>query len=430
MKSAWRPEDPGRIVREHPFFRPFPAGAPDTDVRLGSVAWRTDALIGLAAAGVFTLEDAIVDVTRDLFHSPGAHQGLSERLLGRRFDAIHEWIDTVPGSGVRGGGIVHRLEHGHDLEAARAIYERHGLEGLLVWTQHVTQDLASPTGIPLPVGADAVAARLEALGVTRGNAALVVSLNMAELAASFLAGVFLLRLATLLARMQGRHRVKKRVRAAADAREAGDLDAVVANYEEAFSLTEGDPGIALALGWAYAESNRPRAESFLNFRYAAKHLAIGDRLLNLHGVEVSLRGLASMLALTQADQVLERDDTWSAWREELEALGRGAVVSFERAAVLQLEKPSVTVRDTEMAWRPRPLSAAVNRYLAARVARSAPFLPSAAEGDRLTDRALEAVVRARAAYPEVGGDVERAERRWRVELSAPAGPRRGRLPGC
>jgi hypothetical protein len=53
----------------------------------------------------------------------------------------------VPGSGIRGGGIVHRLQHGHDLAAAQQLYAAHGLPGLLVWMQ----DVATPTRVPIPL---------------------------------------------------------------------------------------------------------------------------------------------------------------------------------------------------------------------------------------------------------------------------------------
>ena len=90
---------------------------------------------------------------------------------------------------------MHRLQHGHDLRAATQIYEEHGLPGVLVWAQHIAQDVTTPTGIPFPVGAERLAGYLVSSGFTTpGKAALMLSFNVAEIAASLLSGAFVLRL--------------------------------------------------------------------------------------------------------------------------------------------------------------------------------------------------------------------------------------------
>lgn len=120
-----------------------------------SAAWRSDALVALSTMGVLEWEEEITHATRRIFHDGPGHARLSAKLFHADYDVIHRWIDTVPGSGVRGGGIVHRLQHGHDLAAAGAIYEQHGLPGLLVWIQHMSQDVMTPTGVPIPIGRNA-----------------------------------------------------------------------------------------------------------------------------------------------------------------------------------------------------------------------------------------------------------------------------------
>lgn len=196
--------------------------------------------------------------------------------------------------------MTHRLEHGHDLEAAAAVYREHGLEGVLVRVQHVGQDVFSSTGVPVPVGGKGLARYLVDEGyATRGNAALLVSFNAAELAAGSLAGTFALRLATLLRELARRRQVKKRCKAAFRAWERDDLDGVIDNYSEARSLT-GDPALSLALGWAYRQVDRPAAGSFLEFRRAVLELASEDRVIDLEGVAVSLCWLAYLLTLVEA----------------------------------------------------------------------------------------------------------------------------------
>jgi hypothetical protein len=418
-KGLLAAEDPDIIVASSAF-RPFPDGGPAPEML--SVAWQSDALVGLSAMGVVTWEREIITVTRSVFHDNLPHQELSRRLFGSDYDAIHRWIDTVPGSGIRGGGIVHRLQHGHDLAAARHLYDEHGLPGLLVWMQHVGQDVATPTGVPLPVGGARLAQWLvDAKYATPGKAALMLSFNAAQLAKSTLGGAFALRLAELAMELRRRREVARRCAAAREAWAHGDLDAVVAHYSEARSLSGDDPTILMALGWAYAQMGRPAAETFLAFRAAAMGLATDERVTQIDGATLSLRGLAYLLALSHAAQVLEESDMQGAWRAELDRMLRGAITAFERTALAQADGPAVRVAGRQLElYRVRPFSAAANYYLAARLAWSAPFLPSSSEAPRLSARALEMQSRAARAHPRLDTAVAGARARWELELSGRA----------
>lgn len=416
-KPVWRPEDAARVLAQSPAFGPFPSVASGSLPLLLNTSWRSDALLGLSALGVTAWEHEITQTTRALFHDGLSHQNLSFRMFGQNFDAIHRWIDTVPGSGVRGGGIVHRLQHGHDASAALQLYEAHGLPGALVWLQHIAQDFTTPTGVPVPVGGQRLANWLVEEGyTTSGKAALLLSLNVAELAASVLAGAFALRLANLIVEIQNRRAVRSRCKDAEKARQQGDLDAVIHHYSQARSLSDNDPSIVLALGWAYAEIGRPTAESFLTFRSAAESFAVRDRLIEQNGLALSLRGVSYLLALSQAMQVLQESNLRDAWRSELDRMLRGLVASFEKVA-LQHVDPVAQVLGHELTWRPRPLSAAMNYYLAARAVQGAPFLPSASEAERLSQSAANSLDRAAAMYPESEAEIRRAQERWVLECA-------------
>jgi hypothetical protein len=415
-QRLWMPEDPDLILAS-PSFQPFPAGGPAPEML--SIAWQSDALVGLSALGCTVWERDIVMVTRSVFHDGLPHQDLSRRLFGTDFDAIHRWIDTVPGSGIRGGGVMHRLQHGHDLQAAQHLYDEHGLPGLMVWMQHVAQDFATPTGVPIPMGAARLGQWLVDTNVVGPKKAVaMLSFNAAGLAGTAMRGAFALRLASLAAEFRRQRQVARRCGAARDAWARGDLDAVIANYSEARSLSDDDPTILMALGWAYGQMGRPAAETFLAFRDAAMALAREDRAVEVDGVTLSLRGLAYLLALSHAVQVLEEADLRGAWRAELDRMLRGAISAFERTALAQADGPAVRMGERELAfYRPRPFSAAANYYLAARLAWSAPFLPSSAEALRLSSRALEMQSRAAGAHPQAAEAVEGAQSRWAIELS-------------
>lgn len=422
IQAVWKPEDPDVILAESRLFEPLPDEMDGVAPELLSLTWRNEALLALSSVGVLTLEDEIVRHTDRLFHAGLPTPELSEDLFGRDFGELHRWIDTVPGSGVAGGGITHRVEHGHDLEAAAEIYGEHGLEGVLVWTQHVGQDLFSSTGLPVPVGGEQLVDVLVDEGIaSRGNAALLVSFNAAELAAGFLAGAFALRLAVLLREARQRRQVKKRCTAAHGAWRRDDLDAVIANYAEARSLGD-DPALSLALGWAYRASGRPAAQSFLAFRRAALELASEDRMIELDGVAVSLRGLAYLLALVEAPQILHREDLRGAWREELDRMVNGAVASFETAAISQSERPGVSVGERSVEWRPRPLSAAANYYLAARSVAAVPFADSSAALGRLRTRAVDLLGHAAGKADDAeGARIEAVAARWEGALDQDVG---------
>jgi hypothetical protein len=78
----------------------------------------------------------------------------------------------------------------------------------------------------------------------------------------------------------------------------------------------------------------------------------------------------------------------------------------------------VRLRDRDVAlYRQRPFSAAANYYLAARLARSAPFLPASAEAARLSAGALGMLEGAARAHAEDADGVRRSAARWKLELA-------------
>lgn len=102
----------------------------------------------------------------------------------------------------------------------------------------------------------------------------------------------------------------------------------------------------------------------------------------------------------------------------MDRMVKGAVSSFEVAAISQSERPGVSIGDRDVEWRSRPLSAAANYYLAARAVAAVPFSGASAEVPRLRTNALEMLRKA-------GNDVSVADqtrlagvaRRWQGELA-------------
>ena len=413
-----RPEVPSEILQGSALFEPFPSEVglgQEPGSELLNVLWRNEALLVLSVLGLEVYEDQITRFTRRVFHDQPGHRGLSELLFGADYGEIHRWMDTVPGSGVVGGGIMHRLQHGHDISALREIYEKHGLPGALVWVQHNSQDLFTPTGVPIPIGSGKLADWLvEHHEWTKGKAALAVSFNAAEMVVAVSTVVLIVRLSAILSDAWRKIRLRQRCRAAEEARSQNDLDAAIEYYKEAWALSEGSPFIALALGLCYAEQERPDAQSFLHFRTAAQGLATSNVTIQRDGLELSLRGIAYMLALTQASKVLDEEHLRTHWRSEIENLWRSAVISFENTALRQSEPLGLDIGPVDVEWRPRPLSAAANYYLAVRACQTVPFFP---QGDtvRLAGKADQTLV---GATDELGEEVDigAIRGRWATEL--------------
>lgn len=280
--------------------------------------------------------------------------------------------------------------------------------------QHNSQDLFTPTGIPLPIGSGKLSDWLVSKGlVTPSKAALAVSLNAVELGTVLLVVAYMIQLTALIREELKRRRIRHRCERAREARVAGDLDGAIGNYREAYAVSDRSPLIALSLGWGYSEMKPPRAEAFLAFREAAQGLALTDQTIELCGLQLSLRGIAYLLALGQAPRVLSDEHMRVHWRDELERMWRGAIVSFEQTAIQQSEPIEVGPMDVD--WRRRPLSAAANYYLAARASFLVPFLP---QGDvlRLARKSDQLLVRAGEQYSEISGKLGDVRSRWAIEL--------------
>jgi len=174
--------------------------------------------------------------------------------------------------------------------------------------------------------------------------------------------------------------------------------------------------IALSLGWCHASLERPGSESFLYFREPARGMGTGDVTIGLDGAMISLRGIAYLLALSEAPRVLDQDHLETHWREELESLWKGAMMSFEQAAIRQAEPPGIDLGPVDVDWRPRRLSAASNYYFAARSCSLVPFLPQA-EALRLARRSESILDQAmREDYPAERERLASVKARWAREL--------------
>lgn len=125
---------------------------------------------------------------------------------------------------------------------------------------------------------------------------------------------------------------------------------------------------------------------------------------------------AYLLALSRAGQLIELDDLRTGWRGELTRMIRGGIASFESLAIAQDERLAIGIGPRRVQFRPRPLSAAANYYLAARISAAAPFLRTTGETERLGGRATEMLARAAEVHSDMP-TIMAIRERWTAELT-------------
>jgi len=102
VSRIWKPERPDTILESSTIFQPLPEGRFDAEAV--NLLWRAEAFMALSALGLQFFEDHIIGYTRERFHNKPGHRTVSKMLFGSDWDEIHRYMDTVPGSGIQGGG--------------------------------------------------------------------------------------------------------------------------------------------------------------------------------------------------------------------------------------------------------------------------------------------------------------------------------------
>jgi len=65
-------------------------------------------------------------------------QKLIEMMFGEtQVMEISKWMDSVPGFNAIGGGVTHRIQHGHDIGALVELAQSHNMAGVSEWLNHV-----------------------------------------------------------------------------------------------------------------------------------------------------------------------------------------------------------------------------------------------------------------------------------------------------
>jgi hypothetical protein len=327
------------------------------------------AIVAGAGLGVEAFDETISRVTRHIFDGHELVGGwASERvaaLIGdAKLEAVNRAMDTVPGTGVAGGGWLHRIQHGHDLSALVDIYREHGSEGLIQAAYHVFgRDFFTPAGIPiLPDSSEALHTFLSGeLGLGSLAAADLISINFIEA----LARVAIIVALSVLVSYADVSELKRLAERASAAAEAEDYLTAAALFEEALALRPQEGCLSFGLGMAKCRLG-DRLDAFLRFRDAVTWFTADEPEITLGGATLSLRGIAAGMALSAIDAPARSTQHAHQWTDQATQITRAGLTAFQ------------TVAAKLLSHRLRPrfyISAALNYYLAGRLAGGALYLP-------------------------------------------------------
>ena len=346
----------------------------------------TAAVLGASGGGILAFDDALSRVTRHVFDGNQLVGGwgaehIASMVGPEKAKAVNRFMDTVPGASVPGGGWVHRIQHGHDLNAVAQIFQEHGSEGGIQALYHIYgRDFFTPAGIPiLPAGSNEVHAFLtDQVGLGSVEAADLLSLNFAEVLGGALMGVFavmtLFRLVNLAKSIHENSTVQDLVERATRAGEAADFLTSSRLLQDALSYRPRDGMLTFLLASMHHRAGKG-LQGHMAFRDVTIWTARDEPMLELGGAKISLRGIAATGALATSDALARSDQHKSTWLDHVIAISRAGVTAYESVAHNLLDRRFTKRFGKSSLLPPCFLSAAMNFYLAGRLAGASMYLP-------------------------------------------------------
>ncbi len=341
----------------------------------------TAAVLGATGGGALVFEEVLSRVTRHVFDGDEliggwAAKGIASMVGQEKAEAVNRFMDLVPGATVPGGGLLHRIQHGHDLSALTEIAADHGTGGVVQGLYHIYgRDFFTLAGIPiLPAGsADMHKLLYENLDLGKEQAADLLSLNFVELMGGLMSVVALFRLWRFGKALRDNSVVRDLVERAGLAAEQQDYITATALLHEARSLRPKDGVLSLALGTIQQRAGN-RLQAYLSFRDATVEMATEEPTMTLGGATLSLRGMASAMALSVSDALARSEEHSASWLDHVRNMARTGITAFETIGHRLTDRRFLKRFGRGSVLPARHLSAALNFYLAGRLAGSSMFL--------------------------------------------------------
>lgn len=328
------------------------------------------AILAAAGTGVLFNEDNLIQLTSWMDSKNSIFEKILELFFDRAdIEQVSKWIDTIPGANFVGGGVTHRITHGHDINALVDLFQSHDLAGVFEWFNHIVlQDFWTSAGIPfLPFGNNSAFEWLKSLGFGPEVAADLLSVNSAEV----IAVLMLYRGSKFFIKfIQDQIREKKAKELwnrAIELNKLGDFSAANKCFDLVLSYVPDKPEIAIWTSMNYlrcAQQNDMKEDRTSNL-FRAYQLADSVRLKLLKdksipyygGIRLSLRGLATTIMASSCICILGKDNI-------------NAIKGIIASGVEDLIKMSNSLNQH---LNLRPFSAIANEALALNLLTASPF---------------------------------------------------------
>jgi hypothetical protein len=254
--------------------------------------------------------------------------------------------------------------------------QEYGTGGAVQALYHILgRDFFTPAGIPiLPAGSNESYEFLTNLGLGKRAAAHLLSVNFVEVLGGVMSALAVIRLWRLARSLRDDLTLRDLVQRAAAVAEESDFITATALLHEALSLRARDGTLALALGTVNLRADN-RLNAHLAFRDATAWMAVEEPVLELGGAGISLRGIAAGMALATSDALVRSEQYSSHWMDYVRELTRTGVTAFESVARRLVDRKLIRRIPRTNVFPPRLLSAALNYYLAGRLAGAAMIVP-------------------------------------------------------
>jgi hypothetical protein len=198
--------------------------------------------------------------------------------------------------------------------------------------------------------------------------------NFVEVLGGVMSALAVIRLWRLARSLRDDLTLRDLVQRAAAVAEESDFITATALLHEALSLRARDGTLALALGTVNLRADN-RLNAHLAFRDATAWMAVEEPVLELGGAGISLRGIAAGMALATSDALVRSEQYSSHWMDYVRELTRTGVTAFESVARRLVDRKLIRRIPRTNVFPPRLLSAALNYYLAGRLAGAAMIVP-------------------------------------------------------
>ena len=324
-----------------------------------------------AGMGLFSTQTELARWSRNIMDVNTAQpQKVLEMIFGESsIKEISQWMDTAPGFNVIGGGVTHRVQHGHDIEALVQLANDHNIAGVAEWLNHVVlRDFWTPAGVPyLPIGSGSIYDWLTSIGVGKEMAASFLSLNAWQAMTIIMTYKSGKKMYKLVREQINNKKARQLLDRGQELENVGDLIAANECYDKVLSYTIDNQIVNLWFAMKFLHKGQQEKGSELvqqhflrsfNIANGARLKLIKDQSIPYEGgIEVSLRGVLTTTMAT----------TWLGVSQNgnVEAI-KGAIAS----GVEDFIKMANKLRDS---FLDRPFSAIANEVLALKLLMSAPF---------------------------------------------------------